>query len=229
MVQRTIIAAMLAALVAGPAAAQEVSTTCSVEWSRRMAIVSSDYAQKQPPWRYWVAHNGATLGPWPILDIKRRMLKGELPTQVHVYNADGGEWQLSTAMNDFAPLPGSAAVGGAEVARNLAGLVAGCWVSDPVSEAPGEETTWLLFLMPNGVLMHSRGTIQTATAQEGFWFSRSSNESWGVAGQVGTTFTLRLPDINYFDPVDQHPASLVDRNTLSVRFPDGRQWTFRRM
>lgn len=105
----------------------------------------------------------------------------------------------------------------------------GCWVSDPFSEADGQETVWMFMLFDNGVFFPSRGVRTLATGEEGFWFSRSSNAHWAVDGSGGPEVRLSLPDINFLDPADDFATRIVDRNTLVITLPGTAGITFRRM
>ena len=217
-------------LMPGLASADTISVACANELTRRDAIAASDYAEKHPSWLYWVGVDGKTLGPWTIFDIKRQMTRGQLPTELYFFsiNAPAG-WQLSSQAQEFVPLPTLSALAPQEIAAALPGVVTGCWVSDPVSEAGGEETTWVFLLFDSGVFFPSRGTLKSATGDEGFWFSRSSTEHWSIAAQNGAAFTLTLPDINFLEPQDAFPARLVDRNTMQIDLPGLPGLTFRRM
>lgn len=207
-------------LAAPPLFAADPSVTCSTEYTRRMAIAASDYAEPNPAWAYWVDVAGQRQGPWTIIDIKREMLLGRLPTGLYFHPANGkGGWQWSASAPEFDPLPPDPAVTDAEIAQGLKALLEGCWVSDPVAEAAGQETVWLFLLFDTGPFFPSRGVRDRATGEEGFWFTRSSNLHWGIAGQQGRNFRLVLPDIGYLDPVDEVPARIVDRNTLVIDLP----------
>lgn len=100
---------VLGLVLAAQAQAAAPSVTCSSEMVRRQAIISSDYTQRNPPWTWWVNTDGQTVGPWSILDIKREMLVGRLPTGVWVHSAnDQKGWVWSEKLAAFDPLPGSA-------------------------------------------------------------------------------------------------------------------------
>lgn len=216
--------------MATAAGAEEISVSCANELVRRESIAASDYAQKNPPWLYWVYHQNQNLGPWSILEIKRRMHLGELPANVYAYSVNSADgWKWSSEMKEFNPLPGDRALTSDQVRTGLKPIITGCWVSDPFSEAAGEQTVWLLMLFDNGVFFPSRGTVKAATSDEGFWFSRTSNAPWGVSGQNGADFRLSLPDMTFFDPTDDFPARMLDRNTMVVTMPGTGGLTFRRM
>jgi len=211
------------------ALAAEPSVTCSVELTRREAIAASDYAIPNSPWLYWVGIDGASNGPWSALEIKRRILRGDLPADIWIYPLHGNAWGAISQSTDFVPLPGNAVLPPQDLDQDLAQLMSGCWVSDPVSEAAGDETTWIFMLFESGVFLSSRGVLTTTTGKEGFWFSRSSNAPWQISGPARDHFTLSLPDINYFNPVDSFPAQLLDRNQLRLELPGLGAVTFRRM
>ncbi|MEO8243504.1 MAG: hypothetical protein ABI832_14460 [bacterium] len=222
-------AIVLVLALSAPAQAADPSVTCSVEMARREAIVVSDYAEQHPPWTWWVGVDGKSLGPWPVIDIKRRMLNGELPGDVWVFGSQATAWVLASQSQDFVPLPNLAPLAPAEIDQTLPQLLSGCWVSDPVSEAAGDQTVWMLMLFDSGVFFPSRGVTTLATGKEGFWFTRSSNARWGISGQTQSRFTLSLPDINFLDPQDDFPAELLDRNQLRLQMPGLGDVTFRRM
>jgi len=197
---------LLMLLLATPAFAADPSVTCSVEMVRREAIAISDYTQQHPPWLYWVGVEGKTLGPWSVLDIKRRMHRGEVPTEVWVYALQGNGWDRKSQSKDFMPLPANPTLAPQEIEQTMAQLLSGCWVSDPVAETNGDVTTWI-FMM----------------------FTRSSNAHWLIANQTQDRFTLSLPDIDYFSPQDDFAARLIDRNQLQLELPGMGPVTFRRM
>lgn len=217
-------------LLAAAAQAEEVSVACSVEYVRRSAIAASDYTEPSRPGTYWVSHDGQTLGPWTILQIKREMAIGRLPTGLYVHDAERATgWTWSAQSPEFDPLPGDPALGPDDLGAGLPRLLQGCWVSDPISEAAGQETVWLLLLMDKGQFFPSRGIRDLATGEEGFWFSRGSTRTWAAEARGGSEVTLHLPDINYFDPQDDFTARVIDRNTLSIDLPGAAATVFRRM
>lgn len=220
---------LLILLLASPVFAADPSVTCSVEMVRREAIAVSDYTKQLPPWVYWVGVKGKTLGPWSVLDIKRRMHLGEVPAEVWVYALQGNGWVLTSQSKDFVPLPTNPALAPQEIDQTMAQLLSGCWVSDPVAETSGDVTTWIFMMFESGIFFPSRGVLTTATGKEGFWFTRSSNAHWQIANQTQDRFTLSLPDINYFEPQDDFAAQLIDRNQLRLELPGLGAVTFRRM
>ena len=214
-------------LLASPALAEDPSVTCSVEMTRREAIIASDYALKQPPGQWWVGVEGKSLGPWTTIEIKRRMARGDIAADVWVYPVGKGtDWVLTSQTQDFLPLPGPTPLVPGEP---LHAVLSGCWVSDPLSETAGDETTWMLMLFDNGTLFPSRGVLTPATGKEGFWFSRTTQTPWHVNGEHPESFTLSLPDITYLDPQDDFQARLADRNQLLLTLPGVGEVTFRRM
>jgi hypothetical protein len=210
---------------------EEPSITCSVEYTRRMAILASDYARPSPPGRYWVSHDNRTVGPWTAIEIKREMHLGRLPREVYIHDwerNDGWEWSARATALD--PLPPDPALGPDALGAGLRALMTGCWVSDPFAEAAGEETVWIFMLFDNGSFFPSRGRTIVASGAEGFWFSRTSNAPWSVAaGGAAGEITLHLPDIAVLDPADDFPARVIDRNTLVIGLPGTQGVTFRRM
>lgn len=223
---RGVIRLALCWLWAAPALAAEPSVTCAVELARREAIAVSDYAEPRPPWLYWAGVDGKSLGPWSVIDIKRRMLTGALPADPWVYAVQGSAWVLASQSPDFAPLPVAAPLAPQEVAQGLARLLTGCWVSDPVTEGDAV-TVWVFMLFDSGVFFPSRAV--TAAGKEGFWFSRTSNAHWTISAQAQDRFTLSLPDIKFLEPQDDFAAQLLDRNQLQMELPGLGAVTFRRM
>jgi hypothetical protein len=234
-IRYALLAVAAAAILPQATRAEEPSITCSVEYTRRMAIAASDYANASPPDRFWVAHDNQTLGPWTAIEIKREMHLGRLPGGIYIHDSarnDGWEWSAQSTALD--PLPADPTLGPDDLGAGLRALLTGCWVSDPFVEAPGEETLWLLMLFDNGSIFPSRGRTLLASGEEGFWFSRTSNAAWSAtgpagAGAAGTNITLTLPDIAFYDPVDDFPARVIDRNTLVIGLPGTSGVTFRRM
>lgn len=218
------------ALLGATARAEDVSVACAVEYTRRMAIAASDYAKPLAPGSYWVNHAGQTLGPWTILQIKREMAIGRLPTGLYFHDAERPSgWQWSAHSKEFEPLPGDPALRPDDLAGGLAALLTGCWVSDPVNEVQGQETVWLLLLMNEGQFFPSRAVRDLAAGTEGFWFTRTSTAQWTVQARGGNEITLGLPDVSYLDPSDAFAGRVVDRNTISLDLPGFAGMTFRRM
>ena len=216
-------------LLAGPAFAVDPSVTCTVEMTRREAVMASDTALKQPPGQWWVGVEGKSLGPWTVIEVKRRMARGDIASDVWVYPVGKGvDWVLTSQTQDFLPLP---LPGPAELApgQPLATVLTGCWVSDPIAETPGDETTWMLVLFDNGNFSTSRGVLTAATGREQFRSDRTTQTPWRVNGDHPESFTLSLPDITYLEPQGDFQARLIDTNQLLLTMPTIGEVTFRRM
>ncbi len=227
---RTLLFLAVPAFLGAAAQAEEVSVACAVEYTRRMAIAASDYREPLSPGLYWVSHEGQNLGPWTILQIKREMALGRLPRELYFHDAEEATgWQWTAHSKQFDPFPGEPALGPDDLGSGLTNMLTGCWVSDPTSEAPGEETIWLLLLMDEGQFFPSRGVRDLATGKEGFWFTRTSNERWTATTRGASEITLRLPDVSYLDPHDELAARIIDRNTLAIDVPGSAGMIFRRM
>jgi hypothetical protein len=209
---------------------EDVSVVCAVEYTRRMAIVASDYSQMSPPDTWWVSHEGQMLGPWTRIEIKREISIGRIPREVWVHPAEGTPgWEWAPRSAAFAPLPGDPELGPDDLGAGLRAMLSDCWVSDPAGDGAGQEVVWMLMLFRNGTFFPSRGRRDPATGREGFWFSRSSNERWSVEAGEGGRAVLRIPDIEVLDPHDAFPMQVIDRNTLVIALPGTTGLTFRRM
>ena len=212
------------------AQAEEVSLACAVEYTRRLAIAASDYKEPSAPGVYWVSHNGQSLGPWTILQIKREMALGRLPTGLYFHDAESASgWKWSAQAQEFDPLPGDPALNPDDLGSGLTRLLTGCWVSDPTSEASGEETVWVLLLMDEGQFFPTRAVRDLASGKEGFWFTRTSTARWTATTRGASDISLHLPDVSYLDPHDDFTARVIDRNTLAIDLPGVAGMIFRRM
>lgn len=230
MAVRAVLTLVATVLLPAFAQAEVISTACAVEFVRRDAVVASDYKNAVPQGTFWVSHDGQTQGPWTLLQIKREMVIGRLPTGLYFYDVSyPNGWQWSAHSKEFEPLPGDSVLGADDLGEGLSQLLTGCWVSDPTEETPGQETTWLLLLFESGEFIPSRGVRDTVKGDEGFWFSRTSTADWTARSLGGSMVSLHLPDITYFEPLDDFTLRVIDRNTLSIDLPGTVAMTFRRM
>ncbi len=220
-------AGLLGALLATAALGDEVSDNCLTELARRQAMLDGGDRQALTEPLWWVAVNGENQGPWSIFEIKRRMYLGELPKQIYAVPVNQGDWALTTDLPQFQPLPGDSTLGAA--GGDFHNLLPGCWVSDPVSPAEGQVTTWMFLIFPDGSYEYSRAVVETASNQWALAQSKGPGARWAAQAQPGGGFVFALPGIEVLAPEDRFPAQLVDRDTLAMKLPGIGALTFRRM
>jgi hypothetical protein len=222
-----VMAAISLAHSASASRANELSGTCAMEEHRMRTLLAVDMREPIPPLRFHVSNRGIVEPAEEAIAIKRRILKGELPIDLHVLEVGRTTWQRASDITWFQATPNLSVEVPPPTAGRITPFLIGCWVSEDLFSSSGTRRRLQLWLWRGGGFSVYESQLDL-TGREIIDVRTKFERNWSISVE-GKSLSIELPDTPFLGTDNAIPFRIISGNEIRLDLPDAPDLPFRRM